>query len=152
MDHVLFNSAYGEQIAHLVGTELPPRSASIARVRNGTLMGGAVYYNKFGDSSISAHIAGNHPRWLTRDMLFVLFDYPFNQLQVNRIFGFVAEDNPHAIQFNLKLGFRFASEIPGMFANETTCVVMRMDRDNCRFLDVRPKRLYPNYRPAKGLH
>lgn len=137
-DHVLFNSpAYGAEVAGMVGTELPPKSSSICRVRNGTLLGGAVYFNKFGTTSISAHIAGKDPHWLNRDLLFMLFDYPFNQLKVERIFGFVAEDNQHAIRFNLKLGFTFVTHIPHMYKNDTACLVMQMEREYCRFLLLR---------------
>jgi RimJ/RimL family protein N-acetyltransferase len=146
LDHILFNSpAYGEEIAHLVGTELPPKSASIARVRMGTLLGGAVYYNKFGTTSISAHIAGKEEHWLTRDLLWCMFDYPFNQLGVQRIFGFVAEDNPRAVRFNLKLGFRFASVIDGMFKNDVACAVMRLDREDCRWLKLTPRSITRHY-------
>lgn len=131
----------------MVGTELPPRAASICRVRDGELLGGAVYYNLFGQVSISVHVAGKHPHWLSRDMLYVLFDYPFVQLGVERLFGMVADDNPHAIQFNMGLGFRIVAEIDGMFKNNAACLVMRLDREDCRFLNIKPRSLY-----RKGLN
>lgn len=146
MEHILFNSpAYGEEITNLVGTDLPPKSSSIVRVKYGRLLGGAVYFNKFGTVSISVHVASRTPHWLTRDLLFMLFDYPFNQLGVKRLFGFVASDNPHAIKFNHKLGFRDVNWIPDMLKGGATCIVMRMDREDCRFLSIKPRVMTRNY-------
>jgi hypothetical protein len=144
-DHVLFNSpAYGEEVANLAGTYLPPRSASICRVRDGVLLGGVVYYNKSGNESIFVHVGAYDPHWLNRDMLYVVFDYPFNQLRVKRVFGMVKETNDASIRLSLNAGFKQVARIDGVYKHGVACLIMRMDREDCRFLAVRPRSIKSN--------
>ena len=49
-------------------------------------MGGVIFSNYTGES-IAMHSAAWDQHWINRDMLFVIFDYPFNQLGVKRMFG-----------------------------------------------------------------
>ena len=77
-------------------------------------------------------------------MLFLAFDYPFNQLGVKRIFGQVPEDNHHAIEFNLKFGFRTVARVEGVFPGNIACLVMRLDRENCRMLTIKPRNVVSN--------
>lgn len=131
-------------IAEKAGAPFNPRgSASIARVRDGFVLGGAVYYHSTGES-IAAHIAAFDEHWLNRDLLWVMFDYPFNQLCVKRIFGEISEDNTAALRFNEKLGFRKVARIEGVFPNNTACIVMRIDREDCRFLTIKPRTIGRN--------
>src|SRR3954453_10025529 len=99
----------GYAIAGVAGTSYNPITDQIiARVTSrGNLMGGVLfsYWTGLG-GSINMHVAGFHPRWISRTMLNVCFDYPFNQLGVRKIFGQVPMDNHHAIRFNEHLGFR----------------------------------------------
>ena len=140
MDRIILNEpTCGEAIARLVGMHYIPGSCStICRVKDGVLYGGAVYYNRT-PVSVCAHVGAWEDNWLTRDLLWMMFDYPFNQLGVKRIFGQVSEDNEHALKFDQKLGFRPVARIEGMYANDAACIVLRLDREDCRFLDLKPR-------------
>ena len=99
------------------------------------------------------HIGGLDPHWINRDMLFVTFDYPFNQLGVKRIFGQVPEDNLHAQEFNVNLGFKYVARIEGVFPHNIACMVMCMEREECRFLTLKPRGIVSNRQegpPAMG--
>lgn len=146
MDHILFNvPAHGEAIAEIAGTEFNPKTCtSFCRVKNGKPMGGVIFSNFTGES-ISIHSASWNPHWINRDLLFVTFDYPFNQLGVKRIFGHVPEDNVHAQSFNHKIGFTTVARIEGVFPHNIACLVMRLDRKDCRFLKVVPRHIKTNY-------
>jgi RimJ/RimL family protein N-acetyltransferase len=145
LDHVLFNSpAYAEEVAKLARVQLPLKHTSFCRVRDGELLGGIIYYDKRGKESVSAHIGAYSPHWINRTMLFVGFDFPFNQLQVKRIFGFVPETNEQAVQFNQKLGFQIVNRIEYYFKHGVACLVMRLDREDCRYLAVKARFMREN--------
>ena len=131
----------GEEIAEMAGTTfVPHRNISICRHKNGRRMGGVIYTN-YTKESIVAHWAAWDPYWINRDMIFVCFDYPFNQLGVKRIFGYVPESNAHAYNINRKMGFKPVVAIEGVFEHNIACIVMRMERDDCRLLKVRPRNI-----------
>lgn len=144
MDQIVLNDhACGEAIAQLAGTDYNPKTCiSICRVKNDFRMGGVIYSHYTGES-IAMHSASWHPRWINRDLLWVSFDYPFNQLGVKRIFGQVPEDNLLARGFNENLGFEYVARVEGVFPHNVACLVMRMDRDDCRFLKIRPRHIQP---------
>jgi RimJ/RimL family protein N-acetyltransferase len=139
-DHIKFNDPEdGAEIAKLAGTDFNPSiNISICRHRNGKRMGGVIYQNFTGES-IAAHSAAWDEHWINRDMTFVCFDYPFNQLGVKRIFGQVPEDNWHAQNFNSKLGFKQVARIEGVYRHNIACIVMCLEREDCRLLKVKPR-------------
>ena len=145
MDEIIFNDPTdGYAIAQHAGTSFNPQSCiSICRHRDDERLGGVIFSHYTGES-IAIHSAGFDPYWINRDMLFVTFDYPFNQLGVKRIFGQVPETNGHAQEFNLKVGFKYVTRIEGVFPHNVACMVMCLEREDCRFLKLKPRRLVSN--------
>jgi len=146
LDQIRFNNRDdGFAIAEVAGTAFNPfRDVSICRVKDDVPYGGVIFCN-YTEESIAMHSGGFRSNWTNRDILFVMFDYPFNQLKVNRIFGYVPEDNEHAIHINENLGFVHVVRIEGLFKNNTACLLMKMERTACRFLGIRPRTIRPNY-------
>jgi RimJ/RimL family protein N-acetyltransferase len=146
-DRIRFNDPFdGDAIAGVAGTHFNPLiDVSICRVRDNSRLGGVIF-NNYTEESIAIHSASWVPRWVNRDLLWVTFDYPFNQLGVNRIFGMVPEDNHHARAFNSNLGFEDVARIAGVYQGNVACRVMCMERGACRFLNIRPRSLSPGYR------
>jgi len=142
MDEILVNDLKcGKAIAKLAGTDYNPEvNVNFCRVRDGLRLGGVIF-SGYTRESIGIHSGAWRPRWINRDMLWMTFDYPFNQLGVKRIFGQVPADNHHAIEFNEKLGFQTVAIIEGVFPNNVACLVMRMERDECRMLSVQPRNM-----------
>lgn len=140
---VINNAAYGIVMAERAGAAYAHNDRNIARVRDGTLMGGVVYSNYTGES-IGMHTASWHPRWVNRDLLWIAFDYPYNQLLVKRIFGQVPEDNIPAQRFNLNLGFSYVARIDGVYKGGVACLVMKQERSECRFLSLKPRGVQSN--------
>ena len=112
----------------VVDDSLPPAS----RVRGG------VIFTSYTGASLWMHVAGRDERWITKDMLWVAFHYPFVQLGCGRVFGVVEAANSPALEFDLKLGFRITATLPGMFASGPGLVVS-MARDECRWLTLKPR-------------
>jgi RimJ/RimL family protein N-acetyltransferase len=141
----VFNDTdHGIAIGEQTGTRFSPGfDIAIARVRRDALVGGVIFTD-FTHESISIHTASWDPHWVNRDLIFVVFDYPFNQLGVKRIFGRVPESNYHAIRFNLHCGFREVARVEGVYRHNIAQIVMRCDREDCRFFGIKPRGIKSN--------
>lgn len=138
-DLVINDTSIGEIIARAAGTFYNPKgSACIARCRGGDILAGVIYTNNVQGVSVIAHSAVFDEHGISRNLVYAALDYPFNQLKVKRIFGFVAECNIRAQVFNMKMGFKVVARIEGMFPHDDAALVMRLDRENARLLGVKP--------------
>ena len=136
------NPEHGYAIAEAAGVIFNPEAdIVISRLSNEELVGG-VLYNGYTRASINMHVAAFSPRWGSRDILWVCFDYPFNQLGCKKVFGQVPSKNEHALEFNLKLGFKIETLIPDVFP-EDDLLVVSMVREDCRWLNIKPRTLFP---------
>lgn len=108
---------------------------------NDRLTGGGFFTDYWGNGgSCQIHMAGFNPRWITRPLLYLAFDYPFNQLGVQKLFGLVPERNHKARNINLKLGFRIEYLAEGVFNHKDDVngmYLMSMTRDECRWLKMK---------------
>jgi RimJ/RimL family protein N-acetyltransferase len=140
MDTLVVNDLdYGRRIAERAGVQFNAEAdVSIVRVLDDDLMGGVIF-NNFTGESIGIHSAAFRPRWISRNLLWMTFHYPFEQLGVNRIFGVVPADNADAFRFNDNLGFKTVATIDGVYKNGVGAVVMCMERNECRFLKLKPR-------------
>ena len=110
----------------------------LSRSRDGELLGGVIYEG-YTRASIQAHVASFSPTlWMDRTFLWMVFDYPFSQLKVDRIFTQTRETNVAALEFNRKLGFKEICRIDGVFP-DGRCVVNAMAREDCRWLKLKPR-------------
>lgn len=130
---------YGKAIAAKAGAfynaEYDRNVARIEILPDGSerLIGGAIY-NTFTHRSINAHMAGFTKNWISRDLLWACFYYPFVQLGCEYIFGQVPDDNPRALALNHHLGYREIARIPDVYDNGAGLIVIRMRRADCRYL------------------
>jgi len=147
-----FNSEdHGRQIMKAAGADFSPRLMSvISRSENGVLYGGVVYENYTGkNGSLLVHIAGFHRRWINRDLLWVIFDYPFRQLDCKQAFAQVRAKEKHTLKFCLSFGWKEVITLEGVFPDDDM-ILLRMLRDECRFLNLKPRKLQPRRTPKDG--
>jgi L-amino acid N-acyltransferase YncA len=112
--------------------------------RDGILQGGVVYTG-FLHASIILHMAGNETNWATRDFLWMVFDYAFNQLGCRKLVGLVPAYNSRAIKVDIKLGFRLEGRLTETLADpEEDLLILTMTRDRCKWLKVVPKHYRSN--------
>jgi len=102
--------------------------------REGELIAG-VLYEGFNGQSVWMHVAAMPgKRWMTRDYLRACFQYPFLQLGVESVFGWVTADNEEAQRFDEHLGFTVDAVLKGAGPHGVDVLLYRMRRDQCRFL------------------
>jgi hypothetical protein len=109
---------------------------SISRVRGRRLLGGVIFQN-FNGASISMHFAGFDPLWINRTLLWMSFDYPFNQLSCNVTLAVTRSGNIKALEIIERLGFRCKARIPGAFV-DGDMIISAMQRSECRWLSLGP--------------
>jgi RimJ/RimL family protein N-acetyltransferase len=99
---------------------------------------GGVIYTEYTGCSIKMHVASFNTRWISRDGLWLVFDYAFNQLGVKKIIGMQRSSNLKAFDFAQHLGFTVETRIRDVFP-DGDAVVMGMYRAQCRWLDLKPR-------------
>lgn len=124
----------GEWVTEKSGGHWTHLCTAIGEVKNGELVAGVVY-DGFTHSSISMHSRIDNPKLVSREFYWAIFDYPFNQLKVNRITGIVKTSNKKAIQLNEKLNFKREALLRNYFPNDDAIIYVLWPQD-CRFLKL----------------
>lgn len=107
----------------------------------GVLQGGVLFTDYTGPGgSVWMHAAIYNPRAAVRDMWWVSFDYPFNQMRVKKIFAPVSTENEHAYQLDLRMGFKLEAVIKDVYP-EGDMRLLSMYPGDCRFLSWTPRNI-----------
>lgn len=110
-----------------------PDQKGICRLIDGEVVG-AVLYDRYNGSHIWAHCCGKKGvNWLNRQMLHTMFDYPFNQLGVNRISLWIEATNIDSRVFAQHLGFSHETTLEGAGRNQVDVCIYRMFKKECRY-------------------
>lgn len=105
--------------------------------RNGELVAGVAYGNWNG-VNVECHIASDGTRrWMTREYLWAIFDYPFNRVGgtygAKRITVCVGEGNAASRRFVEHLGFKLEAKLAG--AHPTgDLLIFRLLKHECRWI------------------
>jgi len=110
--------------------------------RSGMLLGGVIY-DGFNGASCRMHVASFHKSWLSRDMLWVCFHYPFVQCNLLKVLAFIPSRNQKVLDFNAKLGFIQEFRIKDASVGGDL-VITSMRREDCRWLNIKPRTLGSN--------
>lgn len=129
----------GQWVASRVKARYNEGDQAIGLFEPGRGLIAGVLYQNFNEVNISAHIAAEPgARWLTRRFLWTIFDYPFNQLGVKRITGFVPAHNRAAQRFDEHLGFVREATLEDVLP-EGDLIIYRMKRQDCRWLSLKER-------------
>jgi RimJ/RimL family protein N-acetyltransferase len=98
----------------------------IGQEKDGELIA-VVGYNQFTQENCQIHVASTSVYWLSKLLLFAIFDYPFNKAKVNVILAPICKDNYKSLNLCRKLGFVVTE-------NTNDLVIMSMRRNQCKWL------------------
>src|SRR5690625_3684921 len=128
----------GPWVAERVGIKryIPGTASAIGRIKDGRIVAGDLYQD-YNGANVSAHIAGEGQNWLNKKFLSIIFDYPFNQLKVNRITGYVVSTNKAAQNLDEKLGFKREAILRDAHP-DGDLIIYAMHKDECRWLKDLP--------------
>lgn len=103
--------------------------------KDGELIAG-VLYEGFNGQNVWAHLAGKPgKRWMNRQFLWYGFHYPFNEMGVKRISGYVNASNTEARRLNEHFGYQEEARLKGAAPDGGDVILYVMWRENCRFLE-----------------
>ena len=125
----------GDWLVRLMNHPLPEETVCIGQEVDGNLVA-VVGYCSFMPNACQMHIGAlDETNWMSRDLLWAAFDYPFNKLGVKVILGQICGDNADALRLNRHLGFKVVAEIPDAHM-DGDLVIMAMRKEDCRWLDI----------------
>jgi hypothetical protein len=118
---------------------VPGLHGCIARYSANDMLMGGVMYTDYKVGSVVMHWASFAPNWVSRALIWLCFDYPFRQLNVNKVFGLTPESNVTARNAALRFGFKIEHVIDGVFRRPdgmNSLYVLGMRQEDCKWLDM----------------
>ena len=109
---------------------------AIGLAQGSELIAGVVFDSYVAGGRCCMHVAGEGRTWLSRDFLWICFNYAFEQMGCKTVVGLVDEDNADSMRFTRHLGFQELARIP-QGAGDCDLVVFVMQRKTCRWLQLK---------------
>lgn len=122
-------------ITRVLGIKFDTNTMCIGQEIDGEI-GAVVAYTNIQDKSCAMHTAAIVPNWISKDLLWACFDYPFNKLGVKVILAAVSSNNEEALKLDRHLGFVDKAYIEDAH-EDGDLVILAMRRENCRWLDLK---------------
>jgi hypothetical protein len=91
-------------------------------------------YTAFIGKTCQMHMVNLKGGYTPKQLLKSAFDYPFNQLGIEKAFGIVNSLNEKAMEYDQKLGFKEAVRFAGMHENGGDLVVFEMNKSDCKWI------------------
>lgn len=95
---------------------------------------GACIMDNWTGNSVQCHLMITTPILLRHNFLECCFDFMFNTMGVNRIYGLVPANNEKAVKLNTHMGFTVKSRLEEAFEVGIDYLLMEMKRENCSFV------------------
>jgi L-amino acid N-acyltransferase YncA len=122
-------------ISGVLGMQFSPFATFIGQEIDGEVKAVVAFDNVL-DKSCMMHTAAIVPNWISKDLLWACFDYPFNILKVKVILASVASTNEEALKLDRHLGFKDKAYIEDAHI-DGDLVILAMRREDCRWLDIK---------------
>lgn len=122
-------------ITGVLGMQFSPYATFIGQEIDGEVKA-VVAFDNILDKSCMMHTAAIVPNWISKDLLWACFDYPFNILKVKVIIASVASTNEEALKLDRHLGFVDKAYIEDAHI-DGDLVILAMRREDCRWLDIK---------------
>ena len=106
----------------------------VAYEESTSVIAGMVIMDNWTASSCSCHIAIDNPMCIRAGLIREASIHVHLVCNKRYMFGQIPASNPKALKFDLKLGFKEVARIPDAYAEGIDNIVVRMDRDENRWL------------------
>jgi len=131
----------GEWVMQRVeGYFTPGLDHSFTRYRDEQIMGGIVLCQYLGNS-MTAHMAGEDKYWCSRELLWMVFHYGFEQVGCTKMLGPVRSDNYRALEMDMRGGWELEAVIRDVYEPGVHMMVLSMTKDSCPWLKYQPRRV-----------
>jgi RimJ/RimL family protein N-acetyltransferase len=100
--------------------------------QDGEMIGGIVYDGFVNGARCFMHCAGLERKWLTKRLLWMAFDYPFNQLGMKTVISPVSSKNDGCIRFIKHLGFTESARIKDGY-KDADLLIFSLHKDDSKW-------------------
>lgn len=107
----------------------------IGQEKDGNLVA-VVAFTNFIENACAMHIASVGENWMSRDLLWACFDYPFIKLEKKVILATLEASNEEAVRLNRHLGFQIEAVIKDAHENGDL-MIMSMRKEDCKWLAIK---------------
>lgn len=115
--------------------QLPPKKFhEVIALMDGDQLRGAVWLESYNGVSVTVHIAGAAPGWITRTFLRRMFGYVFNDLGCRKMLAPVRTVNQVSVRLVKGLGFRCEHTVEDADP-EGGISLYTLTRENCKYLE-----------------
>ena len=98
-----------------------------------------IWFENYNGANMMMHVAAlPNSRWMSKELLWYTFYYPFIECGCKRVTGLVEETNEAAREFDERLGFHLEARLKDA-APGGDLLVYAMFRDECRWLGLRDR-------------
>jgi RimJ/RimL family protein N-acetyltransferase len=96
-----------------------------------------VWFESWNGANMNIHVAAEPgARWMTKEFLWYVFHYAFEQVGAKRLTGLVSSDNHAARRFDEHIGFTLEATLADASPTGDLLVYV-MRRESCRWLGIR---------------
>ena len=121
-----------QRIPHMHGKPFVDFSA-IGVTHAGGLIAGVVYNELYPEyRTLQLSMAAESPKWARRGIIKALLHYPFEQLEINKLWTATPHTNERAIRFNLGIGFKREAVLRHHFGPKSHSVICSMLKSEYR--------------------
>ena len=138
-------------VAEAAIVDLSKSSRAVGWVTKANALVAGILYDGFTGSNINMHSRILSSEFVTREWLFAIFDYPFNQLGVTRVTGLVNSTNRQAIKVNEHLGWKRETVLKDYFPGADGLVYV-MRKEDCQQLNFIKRVEQENLNALRPLH
>jgi hypothetical protein len=119
-------------VAERAGCSIPNMGSAIGQFSGEDIVAGVMYEN-FTGASVTATIAVEPGTILNKDFMRLIFEYPFKQLGVKKMFAIVSDANEKSINFVTRCGFIEETRVKDYYESGDA-IVFACTPESCRWL------------------
>lgn len=122
-------------LERILGQKFGDEARFIGQEKDGNLVA-VVAFTNFITNACAMHIGSVGDNWMSKDLLWACFDYPFIKLEKKVILVTLEASNEEAVRLNRHLGFQEKAVIKD--AHEFgDLMIMSMRKEDCKWLSIK---------------
>jgi hypothetical protein len=129
----------GEWIARQLGTHFTPGWDNSFSSHDGDRILGGFIATHFLGGSMTCHMASQDKRWCSKDLLWLLFHYGFEQLGVHKMLTTLPSNQYDVIAMDMRAGWGLEAVVRDAYAPGVHMMILGMTRDTCPWLKYEPR-------------
>jgi hypothetical protein len=116
----------------------PGHDNSFTTHRDGEILGGFVLCDYIG-GSLTVHMAGDDKRWCSKELLWLVFHYAFEQVGCTKMIAPLPSNDPKVLAMDMRAGWQLETAVTDVYGPGIHMMVLTMTKDECPWLKYTPR-------------